>query len=464
MRPTSSPVSIATCGTSTLIPRSPRQRASNRPRCWGSGPSEVEANGGETERLLRAVFETGQEQVQEFSYAAPDGDRRWQMRLVPERGPDGTVVSVVTVARDITDRYRAEAALRASEQQFRAVFETALDAMVIIDDAGVIIAANPAAARAAGLPVEGLEGRAFLTLLPGDTGAAFHQRWTQSRRTSTLRGEVAVALGDGRIHHFEYQIDAAFLPGRHLVVARDVTERDTALDALRSSEERFRHVARATGEIFWDWDVVNDSVYWNEALATQLGYAPADLAAPDFWSRHLHPDDQARARSTLTEVIHSAEMAWEEEYRLQRADGSYAYMLDRGLVTRDATGRAVRMVGAMIDLSARRAAEEALRQSEERFAKAFHGSPFALAITRLSELVHPRRERPVGGRHRLQPRRGDRAPGGHAGRLAGSRGARGDDGAGAARRPRARLRDDGERARRDSARLRHRGRGPRHGR
>lgn len=137
--------------------------------------------------------------------------------------------------------------------------------------------------------------------------------------------------------------------------------------ALRDAEERYRLAARATDDVIWDYDLVGQTVRWNEALARRFGHAVPGLETPiAWWEAQLHPDDRDRVSASIEAAIDGDGDSWAEEYRFRRADGSYADVLDRGYIIRDDHGRGVRMVGAILDLTERKATEAALRASEER--------------------------------------------------------------------------------------------------
>jgi PAS domain S-box-containing protein len=152
-----------------------------------------------------------------------------------------------------------------------------------------------------------------------------------------------------------------------LAVTSDLTARVRAERELARSNERIRLIARAASEALWEWDLVADRVWWGEGVTTLFGYRiellEGDASA---WYRRVHPDDLERVSRGLRATIDGRSQVWVDEYRFQRCDGSYADVLDRGYLVRDETGRAIRMVGAMMDISTRTRAEEELRQSEAR--------------------------------------------------------------------------------------------------
>ena len=144
-------------------------------------------------------------------------------------------------------------------------------------------------------------------------------------------------------------------------------ERVSAEAKARDTNQRYRIAALATNDAIWDWDLQSNSVLWNEALYAAYRYAPEDIKhTGDWWISRIHPDDRARVEHSIHAVIESPEEHWTEEYRFLRGDGSFADVLDRGYVARDPQGTPLRMIGAMLDLTERKLAKEALEAEEER--------------------------------------------------------------------------------------------------
>ncbi len=155
-------------------------------------------------------------------------------------------------------------------------------------------------------------------------------------------------------------------PIRLLGTVLDVTEDRRAQSVLRETSERLRLAGRATNDAIWDWDLRRNHVLWNAALTAAYGHVLADVEPTgDWWIGHIHADDRDRIDHSIHAVIDGDGSDWTAEYRFLRADGSYADVLDRGYLIRDEDGRPLRMIGAMLDQSARKAVERQLRAVNE---------------------------------------------------------------------------------------------------
>ena len=136
---------------------------------------------------------------------------------------------------------------------------------------------------------------------------------------------------------------------------RDITRRKLAEDGLRRSEERFQLAARATNDVLWDLDLVTGAIWRNDGMRRLFGH-PDGVQQLEAWEGLLHPDERDAVRARLQTFLASERETWTDEYRFRRGDGSYAWVLDRGIAVRR-DGRAVRMIGSMIDITERKEAE-----------------------------------------------------------------------------------------------------------
>ena len=169
-------------------------------------------------------------------------------------------------------------------------------------------------------------------------------------------------------------------PAQWVGTCTDIDDRKRAELALAEREERFRLLAKATGDAVWDWDLSADRLWWGDGLLPLFGYDPADTdPALGWWTDRVHPDDRARTLANLDRAM-SGGPTYSTEYRFRRADGSYAYVLSRGYLVRNEAGRAVRMVGAMQDFTDRMRAEAELRRTVELLRAVTEGTTDAVFV------------------------------------------------------------------------------------
>ncbi|AKJ06706.1 PAS domain S-box-containing protein [Archangium gephyra] len=140
-----------------------------------------------------------------------------------------------------------------------------------------------------------------------------------------------------------------------------------ANERLRRSETLHRLATAAISDAVWEWNLQTDTLAWSGGVQTLFGRTPEQLGGHiSGWYDHIHPEDRERVVHGIHETIAGGGQRWRDEYRYLHGDGGYVHVIDHGLIERDASGKAVRMVGAMQDITARKSASEALRASEDR--------------------------------------------------------------------------------------------------
>jgi len=271
-------------------------------------------------------------------------------------------------------RRRTEAKLRESEALYRTVVEAAGDAILVADaHTGILLGANRRAEELLGRPRQRIIGLHQSEIHPPEDAHAYRNLFRQAvAEPGRQFHEVCVLRADGTRVPVEVSSGGVVRAGGrdiHLGIFRDITARRRMEAALRESEERLRLAQRATNDVIWDWDVVADLQRWNESGAVVFGWTDI-VEAPqtaDWWVQRVHPDDRRRVEEGFFAVVRDpARDRWSDEYRFRRADGSYAEVIDRGYVLRDAEGRAVRMIGAMLDVTQRKRAEQERMRMQER--------------------------------------------------------------------------------------------------
>ena len=284
---------------------------------------------------------------------------------------DGHAVGFPGVLIDLEERRRIEAERDQAQTLLRSFVEAAPGVVYAKDRQGRLLIGNRGTTDLIGRPPEAYIGRTDAELLDDAAQAAAvmatDERIMASGQSEQLEEEVSFP-GGRRAWWLSTKAPLRDVDGSVVGLigtSLDITDRKAAEARHLEIEERYRLAARATNDAIWDWRMADGHVIWNEALTTLFGHAEAETDA-QWWLDHIHPDDRTRIDTRIHAVIDGNGTVWSGEYRFRRADGSYASVLDRGTVLRNAAGEPVRMIGAMLDLSASKAAEAALAESEER--------------------------------------------------------------------------------------------------
>jgi PAS domain S-box-containing protein len=253
------------------------------------------------------------------------------------------------------------------QRELDKIFEFSLDIICTISQYGRFLRVSAAATTILGYTPSELEGANYLDLIHEDdleltrqtvadiiNGGAFNRF---ENRYLHKTGKAVPLLWSASWDDEEKQLHC---------IARDGTAKRRAESLRRSLEEsnqRYEYVTKATSDAIWDWDLKKDTLFWGEGFETIFGYRLSGMI-PDIrsWTNHIHSDDLDRVVAGIYRVIDGIETNWKDEYRYQRADGTYADVVDRGFVIRNLQGRAVRMVGAMHDISERKKSLKELKQ------------------------------------------------------------------------------------------------------
>lgn len=229
---------------------------------------------------------------------------------------------------------------------------------------------SPAVEAATGLPPEHFIGKTHREVgLPEDLCELFQVSLRQVFQTGK-RAEIEFSYTrDVETRYYHGIAVAQVAPDGSvptvLTVSRDVTDTKRAVQQLRRSEERFR-LATAAGAVgIWDWDILHNIVSWSERLFDFHGLKPGEFGGTvEAFSRLVHPEDLQAVQGALAKALEQ-DAPYELEFRGLRSDGTYRYLTTRAQVLRDENGVPIRMLGATIDVTERRLAEDALRRSEK---------------------------------------------------------------------------------------------------
>jgi len=287
------------------------------------------------------------------------------LTISPVRDASGRVIGASKVARDITERKRAERALRESEERFRAIVETTPECVKLVSHDGTLLHMNLPGLQMVGVSsLEAVVGKSIFELIaPEDREKfkEFHQRVCTGERSS-IEFDVIVLGGTRR------RMESHAAPLRnpdgslvHLAVTRDITQRKQTEEMLRQHRERIELVTKSAKIGFWFCDLPLDKLGWDSRVKEHFWLPPdTDVTIETFYER-LHPEDREATRRAVEESI-ARGTPYDVEYRTVALDGRHKWIRASGRTSYDANGRAKRFDGLTLDITERKQAEERERQ------------------------------------------------------------------------------------------------------
>jgi PAS domain S-box-containing protein len=298
-----------------------------------------------------------------------DGRVGWASTTkMPLRDKDGRIIGTFGVSRDITHIKLAEEALRASEQRFRTFVDHAADAFFLHDEQSRVLDVNRRTCESLGYTRDELLGMTPLDFDPDLTPALVKDRVRKLIAGEAIAFESRHRRKDGTVFPVEVRGQAFWEGGRGFFVslARDITDRKRAEEALRESEERFRGTFENAAVGIAHTDPAGRFLRVNEKFCTIVGYPRAELLQKTFQDI-THPDDLAASVEPFTALMRDESPFFGLEKRYHRKDGSPVWVELFVSLQRNAAGKPAYAIAVIQDISERKRLEEALREGEQRW-------------------------------------------------------------------------------------------------
>ncbi len=291
--------------------------------------------------------------------------RRWVSTDI-EALEDLAAVTSVAIDQGTGGQRAMDADEAAALARLRRSFDDGLAGHAVATANGQILACNPEFARIAGFAsTEEAIGSNLHSLEPAE--GAFHKVLERLKESGLVPlEELRFVRRDGTPSQVLARLaatrdgDGAVTEIRVYLV--DITQRFLTEQKLRESAERLALIELATQDVLWDWDLLTGKLIWNDAIARRFRYTSEEVQSTADWHiEKIHPDDRERVLRSIERAVQGTDTHWSDEYRFLRGDGSYAAVLDRAHLVRNARGEPIRVIGAILDISELRSSEEAQR-------------------------------------------------------------------------------------------------------
>jgi len=314
-------------------------------------------------RCLAGAIEKKEEDV----FIRKNGKKEWiRWEVHPWYTISGEVDGIILLTEVITDKKEIQIALKEKEEKYRTLVEQASDGIFIADSTYKYIEVNDAGCKMLGYTKEELLNHRIqdvVVLSPDDSPL----RFKELQEGKSILHERILCHKNGSYVYVEIS-GKQLADGTLLAFARDITERKKAGEKLRSSNERFEMIARTTHDAIWEWNLETNELWANTRHQELYGLTEKDpVPLIDEWKRRIHPDDLELTSSAQENVLRSDQNAWISEYRFLTGENKYSDIYDRTYVVRNEQGKAIRLMGSMMDITERKKAENNVRKSEQQY-------------------------------------------------------------------------------------------------
>lgn len=300
-----------------------------------------------------------------------DGTPFWnELTISPVFDPNGTLINFVGLQTDVTARKQAEAALDRLYRQNELILNSAGEGIYGLDLDGKLTFINPVAAQMLGWDADALLGK----LIPGLVHSS------QPQGTLYWKdGSIAFGAEPSFLHHVNEEIfwrkdgtnflveyistpilEDEILIGT-VVTFQDITHRRRTEVELRESEERYAIAVQGAKDGLWDWNLTTNQVYFSPRWKSMLGWEEGQIGnSLEEWFKRIHTEDLKPVQEALVAHFAAQTPDFEREYRMLHQDGTYRWVLCRGLAVYDDQGKAMRIAGSLTDITSRKRTEKQL--------------------------------------------------------------------------------------------------------
>ncbi len=348
------------------------------------------------QEMIQLIDGTNNHQIIEAQNRTKDGrviDCEWYNSVVRDEG--GNLVSLLSLAQNVSDRKQSEQKLLKSEERFRTIFEQAAVGFAVVDLSGELLRVNQRYCEIIGYSEKDLIGQTIHNFIhyPNSAGMEWLEQIQDQDLSETFSIEKQYIRPNGQrnwVQIFVSTLDQLWQGKKYILLAlEDIQERKQTEEALRKSEERWQLALRGNNDGIWDWNIQTEEVFFSPRWKEMLGYHEQEVCDHlTQWNQRVHPDDLPWVMKVIREHLDQKIPFYITEHRVQCKDGSYKWILDRGQALWDDQENLVRMVGSYTDISDRKRAEEELHRVNRALRTISDCNQVLVRATTETELLH----------------------------------------------------------------------------
>lgn len=291
-------------------------------------------------------------------------EREWSMSEI------SFLSNIVFNLSTTIQRKKTSEALQKSLEEKNDILDSIDDAFISLDQNWVVKYWNKKSEEIVNLKREQIIGRNFWDVFPQLLGTIYEKNYKEA-----LKNQKTINFQD-YFEELNVWLDITLYPSKNglSVYYKDISETKKYENALKASNDRFEKSTSATNDAIWDWDIEKNSMYRGEGFYKSFGYKfPSFIYNTNILElikSRVRPDQAEEVINSLIDAINNPEQEnWKQEYWYKKANGEYAFIINNGVIIRDKKGKAIRIVGALQDITHRKEQEDSLRILNKRLEK-----------------------------------------------------------------------------------------------
>lgn len=331
-----------------------------------------------------------QNSLTEYRFMRQDGSVAWVIgEALPEKNIKNEIVGYIGTITDITERKIAETNILRENKLSESVINNLPGIFYLYEKSGKFVKWNKKFEE-----VTGFNAEEIAQMNPTD----FFDEVDKERIREQIKivyernlPDIEVKLFTKNKNKVPYYISSHAIDyeGKRCLLGMgiDLTERNKAEAKIKRANERFEMISAATNDAVFELDLITGQSWNNNAFIDLLGFGstePNEIKYTTIWRSKLHPDDRERVIKKLEDSYAGKTNLWSDEFRIQKADGNYGIFYDRGIISRDESGKAIRLNGALTEITELKNIKEQLLNSEEKYRTLIEQASDAIFINDVS--------------------------------------------------------------------------------